>query len=84
MRKLLYFALAITAVASSATAQSIPEIRLTPAEVLSGDKGDSRNRQLEACRGPYKNPLRQSDDRRLLLHLVVRATSHHDSGPFSS
>ena len=42
MRKLLYFALAVTAVASSATAPSIPEIRVTPVEVLSGDKGDNQ------------------------------------------
>ena len=42
MRKLFYFALAIAAVASSATTPPIPEIRLTPAEVLSGDKGDSQ------------------------------------------
>jgi len=42
MRKLLYFALAVTAVAFSATAPSIPEIRLTPVEVLSGDKGDNQ------------------------------------------
>lgn len=38
MGKLLYFALAVTAVASSSSAPSIPEIRLTPAEVLSGGR----------------------------------------------
>ena len=41
MKRLLCFALTILSVASSATAPSIPEIRVTMTEVMGGDKGDS-------------------------------------------
>jgi hypothetical protein len=42
MKRLLCFAVALLSVGSSATAPSIPEIRLTPTAVMSGDKGDNQ------------------------------------------
>jgi quercetin dioxygenase-like cupin family protein len=42
MKKISFCALMILAVACSATAPSIPELRLTPTEIASGDKGDSQ------------------------------------------
>ena len=42
MKKLLCFALAIGGATFSSTTPSIPEIRMTPAEVMSGDRGASQ------------------------------------------
>jgi hypothetical protein len=42
VKRLLCFTFAILSVGSGATAPSVPEIRLTPTEVMSGDKGDSQ------------------------------------------
>jgi len=42
MKKILYFALTILVATCSATAPSIPKLRMTPTEITSGDKGDSQ------------------------------------------
>jgi quercetin dioxygenase-like cupin family protein len=42
MKKTSLFALTILAATCSATAPSIPELRMTPTEIMSGDKGESQ------------------------------------------
>ena len=42
MKRLLFFGLAVLAVSSSATAPSLPQMRMTPAEMVDGDQGDSQ------------------------------------------
>ena len=42
MKQILLFALTILVATCSATAPSIPELRMTPTEITSGDKGDSQ------------------------------------------
>src|SRR5438105_13695962 len=42
MRKQIWFALAFLVAASAATTSSLPQMRMTPAEVLSGGVGDSQ------------------------------------------
>src|SRR5438876_4482489 len=42
MRKQMWFVLAFLVAASAATTSSLPEMRMTPAEVLSGGVGDSQ------------------------------------------
>jgi len=42
MRKISLLALAIFVATCSATAPSIPELRMTPGEITDGDKGDSQ------------------------------------------
>jgi quercetin dioxygenase-like cupin family protein len=42
MKKIPFFVFAIFVTTCSATAPSIPELRMTPTEVTSGDKGDSQ------------------------------------------
>jgi|SRR5579872_827999 len=42
MKKIRLFALVILAASCSASAPSIPELRMTPSEITSGDKGDSQ------------------------------------------
>src|ERR1700747_2676433 len=42
MKKILIFALTILVATCSATAPSIPELRMTPTEIKSGDKGESQ------------------------------------------
>jgi len=42
MKKTSLFALTILAATCSATAPSIPELRMTPAEIMSGDPGESQ------------------------------------------
>lgn len=42
MKTSLFLSLAILAVSSSATAPSFPELRMSPAEIMTGDKGDSQ------------------------------------------
>lgn len=42
MKRILFLGLAALAVSSSATAPSIPQICMTPAEIVSGDQGDSQ------------------------------------------
>src|ERR1700747_33052 len=42
MKKILIFALTILVATCSATAPSIPELRMTPTEITRGDKGESQ------------------------------------------
>ena len=42
MKKIKLFALMILVATSSATAPSIPELRMTPTDITSGDKGESQ------------------------------------------
>lgn len=42
MKNLLFLALAVLAISSSATAPSIPQMRMVPDEIVSGDRGDSQ------------------------------------------
>jgi quercetin dioxygenase-like cupin family protein len=42
MKRILLLGLAVLAVSSSATAPSIPQMRMAPAEIVSGDHGDSQ------------------------------------------
>lgn len=42
MKRMLFLGLAALAVSSSATAPSIPQMRMSPAEIVSGDQGDSQ------------------------------------------
>ena len=42
MKRILFLALAVLAVRSSATEPSLAQIRMTPQEIVSGDQGDSQ------------------------------------------
>ena len=42
MKKLLFLAMTVLAVYSRAAAPSVPQLRLSPTEIVSGDKGDSQ------------------------------------------
>ena len=42
MKRLLFLGLAVLAIGSSAAAPSIPQMRMTPAEMVGGDQGDSQ------------------------------------------
>lgn len=42
MKRLLFLGLVVLAVSSSASAPLIPQMRMTPSEIVSGDQGDSQ------------------------------------------
>ena len=42
MKRMLLLALAVLAVRSSATAPLFPQMRMTPQEIVSGNRGDSQ------------------------------------------
>ena len=42
MKRILFLALAVLAVRSSATAPAVPQMRMTPQEIVSGDQGNSQ------------------------------------------
>jgi quercetin dioxygenase-like cupin family protein len=85
MKWLLGFALAILFLGSSASAPSIPEIRMTPAEVVSGDKGDSQIGSSKLAGVHTKvlagNPATAGFYSILLFvpaHTTIQAHSHRD------
>ena len=85
MKRLLGFMLTILSVAYSATAPSVPGIRMTPTEVMSGDKGDSQIGSSKLAGVHTKvlagNPAATSFYSILLFvpaHTTIQAHSHRD------
>src|SRR5438128_3754725 len=85
MKRLLCFAVALLSVGSSATAPSIPEIRLTPTAVMSGDKGDNQIGSSKLAGVHTKilagNPAAAGFYSILLFvprRTTIQAHSHHD------
>ena len=85
MKRLLGFALAILSGSSSAIAPSIPEIRLTPTEAVSGDQGDSQIGSSKLAGVHTKvlagNPAAAGFYAILLFvpaHTTIQAHSHRD------
>jgi hypothetical protein len=72
MKKILLFALSILVATCSATAPSIPELRMTPTEIKSGDKGESQIGSSKLA-GVHAN----RDDR---MATVVSGTWHFGYG----
>ena len=85
MKTLFYFAIAIASVGFSGAASSIPEIRMTPTEVMSGDKGDSQIGSSKLAGVHTKvlsgNPAAAGFYSILLFvpaHTTIQAHSHRD------
>src|SRR5579871_6414069 len=85
MKRLLGFTLTILSVASSATAPAVPEIRMTPTEVMSGDKGDTQIGSSKLAGVHTKvlagNPAATGFYSILLFvpaHTTIQAHSHRD------
>lgn len=85
MQRLFGFALAILFVSSDATAPSIPELRMTPAEVMSGDQGESQIGSSKLAGVHTKvlagNPAAAGFYSILLFvpaHTAIQAHSHRD------
>jgi hypothetical protein len=85
MKKIPSFVLAIFAATCSATAPSIPELRMTPAEITSGDKGDSQIGSSKLAGVHSKilagNPATAGFYSILLFvppHTTIQAHSHRD------
>ena len=85
MRKALLFAVTILVATCSATAPSIPEVRMTPSEITSGDKGDSQIGSSKLAGVHTKilagNPSAMGFYSILLFvppHTTIQAHSHRD------
>ena len=85
MKTLFYFAFAIASLGFSGAASSIPEIRMTPTEVMSGDKGDSQIGSSKLAGVHTKvlsgNPAAAGFYSILLFvpaHTTIQAHSHRD------
>ena len=85
MKKLFFLVVAIALVGASGAAQSIPEIRMTPTEVMSGDKGDSQIGSSKLAGVHTKvlsgNPAAAGFYSILLFvpgHTTIQAHSHRD------
>jgi hypothetical protein len=85
MKKVLLLAIAALVVRSAATAPSIPQIRMTPSEILNGDQGDSQIGSSKLAGVHTKilagNPARAGFYSILLFvpaHTTIQAHSHRD------
>jgi uncharacterized RmlC-like cupin family protein len=85
MKRILFLALAILAVRSSATAPSFPQVRMTPQEIVSGDQGDSQIGSSKLAGVHTKilagNPASAGFYSILLFvpaHTTIQAHSHRD------
>jgi quercetin dioxygenase-like cupin family protein len=86
MKRLLLLGVAIASLSLSGAASSIPEIRMTPAEVMSGDKGDSQIGSSKLAGVHTKvlsgNPAATGFYSILLFvptHTTIQAHSHRDN-----
>ncbi len=85
MKKITSFALMIVVAAASATGPSIPELRMTPTDIMSGDKGESQIGSSKLAGVHTKilagNPARAGFYSILLFvppHTTIQAHSHRD------
>ena len=78
MKKITLFVLTILVATSSATAPSIPELRMTPTDITTGDKGESQIGSSKLA-GVHTKVLGG-----LLFHFAIRSSTHDYSGSFSS
>lgn len=85
MKKALLIAIALLAVRSNATAPSIPQIRMTPSEIVNGDQGDSQIGSSKLAGVHTKivagNPANVGFYSILLFvpaHTTIQAHSHRD------
>lgn len=85
MKTILFLALTILAVNSSATAPSIPQMRMTPQEIAGGDQGDSQIGSSKLAGVHTKilagDPMRGGFYSILLFvpaHTTIQAHSHRD------
>src|SRR5262245_15055234 len=85
MVKILCLAVAIVSLGMSASAPAIPEVRMTPAEVISGDQGDSQIGSSKLAGVHTKvvagNPASAGFYSILLFvpaHTTIQAHSHRD------
>jgi quercetin dioxygenase-like cupin family protein len=86
MKTLFYFAFAIASLGFSETASTIPEVRMTPTEVMSGDNGDSQIGSSKLAGVHTKvlsgNPSAAGFYSILLFvpaHTTIQAHSHRDN-----
>lgn len=84
MKRTSLFALTILVATCSATAPSIPELRTTPTEINSGDKGESQIGSSKLAGVHTKIFGRQPQRCWFLFHFVIRPTAHDDSSSFAS
>ena len=85
MKGIFFLGLAVLAVSSSATAPAIPQMRMTPTEITSGDRGDSQVGSSKLAGVHTKilagNPLSVGFYSILLFvpaHTTIQAHSHRD------
>jgi quercetin dioxygenase-like cupin family protein len=85
MKKTLGWAMAILTVSSSASGPSVPPLRMTPAEIVSGDQGDSQVGSSQVAGVHTKilagNPASAGFYSILLFvpaHTTIQAHSHRD------
>src|SRR5215471_2404330 len=85
MKKVLLFGLTVLVTTCSATAPSIPELRMTPTEITSGDKGESQIGSSKLAGVHTKilagNPAAAGFYSILLFvppHTTIQAHSHRD------
>ena len=85
MKRILFLVLALLTVSSGATAPTISQMRMTPAEIMSGDQGDSQIGSSKLAGVHTKilagNPARAGFYSILLFvppHTTIQAHSHRD------
>lgn len=85
MKRILFLALAVLAVRSSATAPSVPQMRMTPQEIVSGEQGNSQIGSSKLAGVHTKilagNPASAGFYSILLFvpaHTTIQAHSHRD------
>lgn len=84
MKKISLFALTTLVVTCSATTPSIPELRMTPTEIKSGEKSESQIGSSKLA-GVHTKILAGSPAAAgFLFHFVIRPTTHNDSSSFPS
>lgn len=84
MKQISLFALTILVATCSGTAPSIPELRVTPTEITSGDKGESQIGSSKLAGVHTKILAGNPGSCGFLFHFIIRPRTHDHSSSFAS